>query len=212
MSFHEIRFPIEVSLGAIGGPERRTEIVTLGSGFEERNTRWTDSRRRYNAGYGIKNLSDLDQVINFFEERRGRLHGFRWRDRMDYKSCAPNVIPDPLDQIIGTGDGAIASFQLAKTYGAIFSPYVRTISKPVVASVRVAVAGVEASVPADFTIDDTSGAVTFQPGKIPALGASVTAGFEFDVPVRLDTDFLEINLSGFVAGDIPNIPLIEVRV
>ena len=79
--FHEIRFPLDVSLGGGGGPERRTEIVTLGSNREQRNARWAHSRRRYEAGYGVKTLAQLAQVIAFFEERRGRLYGFRWRDR-----------------------------------------------------------------------------------------------------------------------------------
>ena len=89
MAFHEVRFPTNISLGSSGGPERRTEIVTLGSGFEERNQRWADSRRRYNAGYGVKTVDDLYRVIEFFEERRGAFHGFRWKDGTDYKSCRP---------------------------------------------------------------------------------------------------------------------------
>jgi len=105
MAFHEIQFPIDISLGATGGPERRTEIVTLGSGREERNTRWAHSRRRYNAGYGVKNLDQIHQVIRFFEEQRGRLHGFRWRDPVDHKSCQPSSVPTSQDQVVGVGDG-----------------------------------------------------------------------------------------------------------
>ncbi len=97
MAFHEVRFPAGISLGASGGPERRTEIVVLGSGAEERNSRWADSKRSYNAGYGIKSVDDLHAVIAFFEERRGRLHGFRWKDWSDYKSCAPAATPQALD-------------------------------------------------------------------------------------------------------------------
>ena len=93
MSFHEMRFPTEIARGAQGGPERRTDVVVLGSGFEERNARWADSRRAYNAGYGVKSLDDLYAVIAFFEERRGRLYGFRWRDHADFKSCAPGADP-----------------------------------------------------------------------------------------------------------------------
>ncbi|MGH1350009.1 MAG: phage distal tail protein, Rcc01695 family [Methyloligellaceae bacterium] len=131
MSFHEIRFPTSISLGSEGGPERRTEIVTLGSGHEERNTRWADSRRKYNAGYGIKSLDDLHSVIDFFEERRGRLYGFRWKDHTDYKSCPPSQAISDTDQIIGTGDGATDTFQLIKTYGTVYAPYTRQITKPV---------------------------------------------------------------------------------
>ena len=39
----------------------------------------------------------------------------------------------------------------------------------------------------------------------------MTAGFLFDVPVRFDTDYLEVDLSAFAAGVIPKIPLVEIR-
>lgn len=211
MSFHEIRFPTAISRGAQGGPERRTDVVVLGSGFEERNSRWASSRRSYNAGYGIASLDDLNQVIAFFEERRGRLHGFRWKDHADWKSCAPSVEPSALDQAIGTGTGTLAAFQLVKTYGSAHAPWQREITKPVAGTVKVAVAGVVRSEGAHFLVDATKGVVTFLAGHLPAAGAAVTAGFEFDVPVRFDSDKLEVSLSGFAHGAIPNIPIIEVR-
>lgn len=211
MAFHDVRFPTAISRNAQGGPERRTDIVVLGSGFEERNSRWADSRRSYNAGYGVKSLDDLNAIIAFFEERRGRLYGFRWRDHADWKSCGPQGTPAALDQLIGTGTGARSTFQLTKTYGGTFAPYTRTIAKLVAGTVTLAVGGVQKTEGADFTVDVASGVVTFLPGAIPANGASVTAGFEFDVPVRFDTDKLEINLSGFASGAIPNIPIVEVR-
>ncbi len=210
MAFHELRFPAGISLGASGGPERRTEIVVLGSGAEERNSRWADSKRSYNAGYGIKGVDDLHAVIAFFEERRGRLHGFRWKDWSDYKSCAPAATPSATDQALGTGDGANAAFQLVKIYGAGFAPWTRTIVKPVANSVAVAVAGVTAN-PLNYGVDTTTGIVTFAGGHIPASGQAVTAGFEFDVPVRFDTDQLEINLREIEAGSIPHIPIVEIR-
>ncbi len=211
MSFHEIRFPTDISRGAHGGPERRTDVVVLGSGYEERNARWADSRRSYNAGYGVKSLDDLSAVIAFFEERRGRLYGFRWRDHADDKSCAPGGTVSPLDQGLGTGDGTRAAFQLVKTYGAAHAPWARDIKKPVGGSVRVAVDGDEASAGIDFAIDAATGLVLFQPGHVPGEGAVVTAGFSFDVPVRFDTDRLEISVQGFRHGAIPHIPIVEVR-
>jgi uncharacterized protein (TIGR02217 family) len=211
MSFHEVRFPTEISRGAQGGPERRTDVVVLGSGFEERNSRWADSRRVYNAGYGVKSLDDLNAVIAFFEERRGRLYGFRWRDHADGKSCPPSGEPAPLDQPIGIGDGVAASFQLTKTYGGAYAPWARAIKKPVAATVRVAVDGVEQTAAVAFTVNETTGVVTFEAGHVPGADAVITAGFEFDVPVRFDTDKLEINLQGFRHGAIPHIPIVEVR-
>ena len=211
MAFHDVRFPTAISRNAQGGPERRTDVVVLGSGFEERNSRWADSRRSYNAGYGVKSLDDISAIIAFFEERRGRLHTFRWRDPLDWKSCVPNGAPSALDQAIGTGTGALAAFQLKKTYGSAFAPWVRDIKTPVSGTVKVAVGGVEQVTDTAFTVDYATGGVTFIAGHLPASGASVTAGFEFDVPVRFDTDKLEVNLAGFAAGAIPNIPIIEVR-
>ena len=209
-AFHEILFPLDIALKSAGGPERRTEIVSFGSGREERNARWAHSRRRYDAGYGIKTLSALQSVVAFFEERRGQLHGFRWRDRLDHSSAEPGQPVSPLDQGIGIGDGTTASYQLVKNYGSGFSPYARPIAKPVAGSVRVAVGGVEA--PAGwFGVDATTGLVSFAAGHIPAAGAPVTAGFLFDVPVRFDTDYLEVDLSAFAAGAIPKIPIVEIR-
>jgi len=209
--FHEVLFPIDIALKSAGGPQRRTDVVALGSGAEERNARWAHSRRRYDAGYGVKTLSALSQVVAFFEERRGQLHGFRWHDRLDHSSAAPGAMPTATDQVIGIGDGVTAAYQLCKTYGAIFSPYRRPIAKPVPGSVRIAVAETEAQEETEFNVDTTTGLVTFHPGHVPAEGAAITAGFLFDVPVRFDTDYLEVDLSAFGAGAIPKIPLVEIR-
>ena len=210
-AFHEILFPLDIALKSAGGPQRRTDVVTLGSGAEERNARWANSRRRYDAGYGVKTFDALSAVVAFFEERRGRLYGFRWRDRLDNSSAAPGASITPTDQTIGTGDGVTAAFQLTKTYGALYSPYQRPIEKPVAGSVHVAVAGTEVAEGTAFTVDTTTGVVTFLSGHIPAVGAAVTAGYLFDVPVRFDTDYLEVDLSAFAAGAIPKIPLVEIR-
>ena len=207
MSFHEVRFPVEISLGARGGPKRRTDVVVLGSGREERNARWADSRRRYNAGYGVKSLTALHEVIAFFEERRGRLYGFRWKDRADYLSCPPGAAPASIDQAIGTGDATSDSFQLVKTYGSAFAPWQREVKKPVAGSVLIALDGVDQAT--GWSVDPATGIVIF--AVAPAAGVAVTAGFAFDVPVRFDSDFLEINLAAFEAGEIPDIPLVEVR-
>ena len=210
-SFHEVLFPLDIALKSAGGPERRTDIVSFGSGRESRNARWAQSRRRYDAGYGVKTFDALQAVVAFFEERRGQLYGFRWRDRLDCCSAATGIAISPLDQGIGVGDGATALFQLVKTYGASFAPYPRTIAKPVDGSVRVAVDGSEVAAGTAFTCDAATGIVTFQAGHIPPSGAAITAGFTFDVPVRFDTDYLEVDLSTFAAGIIPKIPLVEIR-
>jgi uncharacterized protein (TIGR02217 family) len=206
MAFHAVRFPLEVPLGARGGPERATDVVTLASGREERNSRWAHSRRRYNAGYGVKSRADMQAVLAFFEERRGRFHSFLWRDALDFSSSGIAAV-GPTDQAIGEGDGTAVSFPLGKTYGASFDPYVRPITRPVTGTVRVAVDGTEAV--SGWSVDASTGVVTFD--VAPADGAAITAGFLFDVPVRFDIDRLDIELSSFDAADAPAIPLIEVR-
>jgi uncharacterized protein (TIGR02217 family) len=207
MAFDNVRLPTAISRGSTGGPERRTDVVTTASGREERNSRWANSRRRYNIGFGVKTVQQLQDVIAFFEGRRGKLHAFRFKDFTDFKSSVGNATPQRTDQILGTGTGAEASFQLVKHYGGPSRIYVRSITAPVAGSVLIAVNGVASSA---FTLNASAGLVTFNAGSIPANGAVVTAGFEFDVPVRFDTDEITVNLSHFEAGEIPEIPLIEV--
>lgn len=205
--FHEVRFPTDISFGAKGGPERKTDIATLRSGFEERNAVWFHSRRKYQAGYGVKHMRDLERVVMFFEERRGRWAGFRWKDKADFRSSIATGVVTPTDQTIGTGTGALTTFQLTKTYGALFNPYTRNIFKPVANSVCVSLNGVEQT--SGWSVDTTTGIVTF--AVAPGAGVSVKAGFEFDVPVRFDTDFIEVDMTGFDAGEIPNIPILELK-
>lgn len=209
MNFHEVRFPADLSVGSSGGPERRTEIVTLKNGFEERNSPWAHSRRRYDAGLGVRSLDDLAEVIAFFEARHGQLHGFRWKDWTDFKSCAPSAVPAGTDQQIGTGDGATKLFELTKAYRSGTESYVRPVKKPVAGSVKVAVSGVLLG-PSAFTVDTAAGRVFL--ASAPAAGAPVTAGYEFDVPVRFDSDRITTSLASFAAGEIPSVPVVEVRV
>ena len=207
MGFHEVRFPVALSFGSAGGPERRTEIVTLTNGFEERNTPWEHSRRRYDAGIGLRSLADLEAVIAFFEARRGQLYGFRWKDWSDWTSCVHGRTSDPTDQRIGTGDGVTRVFQLLKHYEDAAGSYSRPITKPVEGSVRVALDDDEFD--SGWHINSTSGTVTFD--DAPADGVRVRAGFNFDVPVRFDTDRLSVSVESFHAGEVPSIPVVEVR-
>ncbi|MEM1298710.1 MAG: DUF2460 domain-containing protein [Pseudomonadota bacterium] len=206
MSFHDVRFSPAISFGSSGGIERRTEIVELVSGFEERNSPWSRSRRRYDAGLGVRSFDDLAEVLAFFEARHGRLFAFRWKDWLDHKSSAPSVDVTPGDQLL---EGIGPARQLVRRYTDNGGSYVRPITKPVPGTVRVAVGGVELTQGGEFAVDTETGLVTL----ISDPGASeVTAGFEFDVPVRFDTDVIEANLAAFEAGEIPSIPIIEVRV
>lgn len=208
MAFHEVRFPTDISFGARGGPRRKTIIAVSGSGYEHRNSQWADSKRDYNAGYGVKDLNDIHTVVAFFEERRGQLHGFRWKDKFDFKSCPPNQVTAFSDQPIGTGNGVTTTFQLSKTYGSVYAPYTRRVTKPVAGTVKIGVNGV--NVPSGWTVNTATGIITF--AVAPTNGHTITAGFEFDVPVRFNTDYLEIDLSAFDAGNVPDIPIVEIRV
>lgn len=208
--FHEVRFPLRLSLGASGGPGRRTDIVTLSNGGETRNARWADARRRYDAGTGLRGLEDLYELTAFFEARRGQLYGFRFRDPVDHASAPPGQAIAATDQPIGTGDGAMTQFELAKTYADAGGATVRRIEKPVAGSVVLAVNGVVLD-PSDHAVDSATGLVTINPGLVPAPGAAVTAGFEFDIPVRFGTDRIEISLAAFKAGAAVSVPLVEIR-
>ena len=209
MSFHEVRLPARLAFGSTGGVERRTEIVTLGSGFERRSTPWAQGRRRYLIGANLRSLDDMSTLTGFFEARRGRLNGFRFRDFADCKSCAPAAAVGPLDQALGEGDGARTVFQIVKRYGDGDNALERRIAKPVEGTVRVAINGIELGA-SSFAVDAATGAVTLE--AAPDAGAAVTAGFEFDTPVRFDTDRIEVTLESFDAGRMAAVSLIEVRV
>jgi uncharacterized protein (TIGR02217 family) len=210
MNFHEVRFPASLSFGSVGGPERRTDVVTLANGFEERNTPWAHSRRRYDAGLGMRSLDDIEVLIAFFEARRGQLFGFRWKDWSDYKSCGARAEPTYRDQLIAQGDGTSTDFQLVKTYRSGDATYERPITKPVSGTVRLGIAQDEMREGVDYEIDLTTGLVRFS--HAPAADLDITAGYEFDVPVRFDTDRIQTSVASFQAGDVPNVPVVEVRV
>lgn len=209
MSFHEVRFPAALSFGSVGGPERRTEIVALSNGFEERNTPWAESRRRYDAGLSLRSLDDLSELIAFFEARKGQLFAFRWKDWADYKSCLPSAQVAYDDQFIAPGDGASTSFLLTKRYQSGSGTAIRRIAKPVLGTVRIGLQGDEQVEGVHYVVDSETGLVTFR--TAPALGEQVTAGFEFDVPVRFDTDRIMVSVASFQAGEVPQVPVVEVR-
>lgn len=209
MAFHDVRFPVALSFGATGGPERRCDIVTLANGFEERNSPWAHARRRYDAGLGLRSLDDVEAVFGFFEARRGPLHGFRWKDWLDWRSAPASREIDALDQQIGLGDDSATAFQLVKRYGEGPEAYLRPIAKPVPGSVRIAVDGDPVIEGEGFEVDAATGIVRF--ALPPSVGAIVTAGFAFDVPARFDTETLMGTAATFEAGTVPEVPVLEIR-
>jgi len=197
--FHEIRFPDTIALDAVGGPNFDTTVIITANGTERRNVNWSQSRGRWDVGSNIKDRAGFEQLIAFFRARQGRAYGFRFKDWSDYEALA---------SVIGTGDGAQLTFQLVKKYTSGTIDSTRIISKPVAGTVKIYLDGVEATT--GWTVNTATGVVTF--GTAPAVGVVVTADFEFDVPVRFDTDVMNFNLSFIDFGNWPNVPVVEVRV
>jgi uncharacterized protein (TIGR02217 family) len=204
-TFHEVRLPLALGFGSSGGPECATDVARLASGAESRNARWAGSRRRWDVGGAAVKADVAHELVAFFEARRGRMHGFRFRDPVDWKSCPPSQAIAATDQALGVGDGARAEFQLVKRYasGGVFRD--RIITKPVEDTVLVAVDGV---VTTAFEVDWATGVVTID--AAPAGGAVLTAGFEFDVAVRFDADRLDMTLVGHDAVRVVRAPLVEI--
>lgn len=198
-AFHEVQFPTDISFGASGGPEYSTDIVITNSGYEQRNVNWSSARSLYNVAHGVKNQSQLDALIAFFRARKGRAYGFRFKDWSDYSVSGQNI---------GTGDAATTTFQLVKTYSSGGITESRTVNKPVDNSVTIYVNSVEQS--SGVSVNTTTGIVTFS--SPPANGLAITADFEFDVPVRFDTDRLSASLDDYQVSSWDNIPLVEIRV
>jgi len=197
MAFHHVRFPDDISYGSSGGPAYSTDVVMTQGGHEQRNINWAAARARYNVAHGVKTQSQLEALIAFFRARKGRAHGFRFKDWTDYEAVG---------QTIGIGTGSATVFQLQKTYSSGVLE-VRTITKPVAASVSVYVNDVLQS--SGVSVDDETGEVTFS--SAPSSGAVIKADFEFDVPVRFDTDQLSASLDAYGVRSWLDIPIIEVR-
>jgi uncharacterized protein (TIGR02217 family) len=199
MAFIETRFPTDIAYGSTGGPEYSTDIVITQSGHEQRNSNWSQARARYNVAHGVKTQAQLDALIAFFRARKGRADGFRFKDWTDYQAVG---------QSIGTGNGTATIFQLKKNYTSGGITQSRTITKPVTGTVAIYLNGVLQV--SGYTVNTTNGQVTFS--SPPANTVAVTADFEFDVPVRFDTDRLSSTLDTYGSHSWHDIPLVEVRV
>jgi uncharacterized protein (TIGR02217 family) len=196
--FHEVRFPDNIAYGATGGPEFATTVVATGAGHEKRNVNWSEARGRWDVASGLKTQAQLDELIAFFRARKGKAYGFRFKDWTDYKATG---------QLIGTGDGAIKTFQLVKHYPSGSVVEVRTITKPVSGTVHIYKDGVEQL--SGWSVDVTTGIVTF--ATAPATGVAITADFELDVPVRFDTDHMGVTIESFHLHRWQQISIVELR-
>jgi uncharacterized protein (TIGR02217 family) len=211
MAFDEVQFPVDISYGTKGGPGFKTDIITVDSGAEQRISRWSTARRQYDVAYGIKTFTQLRNVLEFYLARQGAAKGFRFKDFTDFTTNNDNVsAPTNVDCTLGVGDGATLTFQLRKSYSDGVVTVYRNISKPVASTTVVAKDGVNQA--SGWSIDTTTGIVTFS--SAPANGVVVSAGCQFDVPVRfgsaIDT-LLDISIDTFDTGSLQNIPVIELR-
>lgn len=199
MTFHDVRFPADISYGSSGGPHYSTDIVINHGGHEQRNANWQQARARYNVAHGVKTQVQLDALIAFFRARKGRAHSFRFKDWTDYQATA---------QTLGTGDGSTTDFQLIKSYSSGGVTESRTVTHPVVSTEGIYLDGVLQS--SGYSVDGSSGILSFT--NAPGSGVIITADFEFDVPVRFGTDQLSATLENYGVRSWQDIPLVEVRI
>ena len=198
-AFHEVQFPPAIAYGATGGPSFNTTVAANLAGFEQRNINWPSARSKWDISTGIKSQSDMQAVIAFFRARYGKAYGFRFKDWADYQGSG---------ELIGTGDGTSTVFQLVRNYVSGSFSYQRKIKKPVNATVKIYLNSVLQS--SGFTIDYTTGLVTFT--TAPASGVLVNADFQFDVPVRFDTDDLAAQASSPGVWVWDSIAIVELRI
>ena len=210
MSFHEVRFPTNISYNSRGGPGFNTQIIEVDSGAEERVARWAAPRRRYNARYGVKTYADLSNLIAFYIAVQGPAIGFRFKDFLDFTTASDHRSPPAFgNTVIGTGNGSTTQFQITKVYTNGVVNRTRNITKPVAGSVVVGLNGVNQA--SGWTVNTTTGVITFS--VAPSGGSTVTAGCEFDVPVRFGSELdnvLSLTIEDFSSGGIDDIPLVEL--
>lgn len=199
MSFDEVRLPEDIERGARGGPSFNTTVAAIDSGFEKRNINWTRERNNWNLGYGIQDKAGYTRITNFFRLRRGRAYGFRFKDWSDFEIMAGNI---------GTGNNSDTEFQIRKQYTDALRTYNRPIQKIVAGSYTVFVNSVEQTEVTNYSIDLNTGVVTFT--SAPGNGLPITITCEFDIPVRFDTDEMDLDIQLIEAGQVPNIPIVEL--
>ncbi len=186
-----------------GGPGWKTEIVQLASGAETRNALWANPLRKWQLAGVPVSFGEAQNLIRFFNARRGSHQGFLFRDPFGYSSAAPGEAVTPYDEMLGLGDGVETEFRLSLDDG---GEVPRVISRPVSDSVRIAVDGVEI---VDFTLEPDTGLVTFS--TPPEPGAIITAGFDYLLPVRFETDRIDLSQTSHGAYQLVRLALREVR-
>lgn len=190
------RFDDRISYGSGGGAEFKTFVFESDSGIEGRVAGWDTVRSKWNLAKNLRDNSDMQTVRAFFYNAIGKARGFRFKDHSDYVGT---------DQALGIGDGVTTVFKLRKLYTDGLNTYTKRIFKPVVGTTVVKKDGVTTGF---VTINTTIGTVTFL--TAPTLGQVLTASFEFDVPVRFDTDELMITQELHDLQSWASIPIVEI--
>ncbi|MGI3213214.1 DUF2460 domain-containing protein, partial [Roseovarius tibetensis] len=168
------------------------------SGREQRIAQWQRSRGEWNVSTGIRSRADIEAVLAFFYARRGRAHGFRFKDWTDFRAAG---------QLLGTGDSQQTAFQLVRRYDSGGAVHARRITRPVEGTVVVYRDGMEVST--GLSIDPATGLVTFSTPPDP--GVAVTADYEFDVPARFDTDAADLTVETYEMQQWGRITVAEIR-
>ena len=201
-AFADVSFPLPLGRELVVEPAFQTAIVTTANGAEQRNSEWADARLSFDVGPGIRSEADLRTLVAFFRARRGAAVGFRLQDPLDCSSNGMTGTPGLTDQLLGHGDGVRTVFALTKDYGG----QIRRITRPVPGSVVISLDG--EGIESGWTLA-AKGMIEF--ASAPAEGAEVRAGYRFDVPVRFAEDRLSVSRATFLAGEAPNVPLLEIR-
>jgi uncharacterized protein (TIGR02217 family) len=205
-AFDDVLYPLALGRDATVIPEFSTSVSVTASGFERRNSLWSNARLRFDVGPGIRSEAELGDLIAFFRARRGPARGFRLRDPSDYSSKAMVGTPTAQDQLLGIGDGSRSDFALRKRYGEGTEQQERRITRPVFESIIISINGfIQVG---NWSLLD-GGVISFE--TPPQDGALVRAGFLFDVPVRFAQDSLEIAGASFAAGEAPSVPVVEIK-
>lgn len=204
-AFDDVLYPFALGRNTAVAPEFSTSVSVTASGHEQRNSLWSDARVHFDVGPGIRSEVELAELIAFFRARRGAARGFRVSDPFDHSSNGMTGTPTMVDQLIGTGDGFSADFQLIKSYGEGSEPQLRPVTRPRIDTLTISVDG---AINADWALGE-GGLIQFT--NAPAFGTEIRAGFLFDVPVRFAEDRIDVSGVNFAAGEAPSIPLIELR-
>lgn len=201
-------------------PRWNTTITQVSSASEHRNQNWLNPLHSFKATGAVRCHAELEELLEHWMVMRGPLYSFPMQDPLDFASTKltkANKIPNVqgTDQQLGIGDGIQRVFQLTKKYTRGGLSYIRPIALPVLEATVVLV---DAHDPEDsgsggpYVVDvvrDTGQVIFDHP---PEIGAIVTAGFLFDVPVRfLADDSFDRIVSAFQVDGFADLDFQEIR-